>query len=208
MSRLGVGALLFLSSLAAPPGAAGQLSRTQIGFQVGYSRAGFSGEPTLSESREGSLFGVFVDRRIAGPAGVQLEFLLAKKGGGLSSAVGGTPVGIGVQLVYVEMPLLARLTIPTAGAVRPSLFGGGAFALNIGCDFQTEIPGQVLQQGCDEAGGVSISSTDVSAIAGGGVVWRTGGSEARLELRRGVGLEAVTPGVKNRVWAVLFGITF
>ncbi len=208
MSRLGVGALLLLSGLAAPPGAAGQLPGIQIGLQIGYSRAGFSGEPTLSESREGSLFGVFFDRRIAGPAGVQLEFLLAKKGGGLSSAIGGTPVGIGVQLVYVEIPLLARVTIPTGGALRPSLFGGGAFALNIGCDFQTEIPGQVLQQRCDEAGGVSLSSTDVSAIAGGGIVWRTGGSEARLELRRGIGLEDVTPGVRNRVWALLFGITF
>jgi hypothetical protein len=189
---------------------AGQDEHSDVGFQLGYSRARFSNDQSgLGESRSGSLFGVFVSRNLAGPLGAQLELFLAKKGGGLSTAVQNVPVLVSVQLVYLELPLLARFRIPVGGRLHPNLFGGGSLALNIGCDIQAEIPGVIEQQACDEAGDVALNTLDAGGVVGAGFEYDWRDSNARLEIRQTFGLREVSPGdtAKNRVWAILFGIT-
>jgi hypothetical protein len=195
--------------LTATPLAA-QDEHSDIGFQVGYSRARFSDDQSgLGESRSGSLFGVFVGSNLAGPLSAQLELFLAKKGGGLSTAVESVPVRVSVQLVYLEFPLLARFKIPVGGRLHPNVFGGGSLALNIGCDIQAEIPGVIEQQACDEAGDIELNTVDAGAVVGAGFEYDWRDSNARLEIRQTFGLREVAPGdpAKNRAWAILFGIT-
>src|SRR5688500_14588689 len=87
--------------LAAAPAAA-QEEHSDLGFQLGYSRARFSNDQSgLAESRSGSLFGVFLGAPVAGPLNAQAELFLAKKGGGLSTVLGTVPVQLSVQLVYI-----------------------------------------------------------------------------------------------------------
>ncbi|HEX2451347.1 MAG TPA: porin family protein [Gemmatimonadales bacterium] len=205
--RLPVLAVCFLC-IAAPAGA--QAEHSDLGFQIGYSRARLSGDQSgLAESRNGALFGVFLGAPVAGPLNLQAELFLAKKGGGLSTTINTVPIEISVQLVYVELPLLARLVIPVGGPLHPNLFGGGSVALNIGCDIQAEVPGLVAQQSCDEVGTIEANTFDLGAVVGAGIEYDWRKSNARLEIRQTIGLREVAPGgaAKNRVWAVLFGIT-
>ncbi len=194
--------------VAAPLAAQGE--HADIGFQLGYSRAKFTNDQSgLAESRSGSLFGVFVGTPVAGPLTAQAELFLAKKGGGLSAVVVNVPVQVSIQLVYLELPLLARFVIPLGGRLHPNVFGGGSVALNIGCDIQAEIPGLVAQQACDEAGTLEVNTLDLGAVVGAGFEYDWRKSSARLEVRQTFGLREVAPGdtARNRAWAILFGIT-
>jgi hypothetical protein len=200
-------ALLLL--LAAAPAAA-QREHADLGFQVGYSRARFSDQSGLDESRNGSAFGVFLGQPVAGPLSAQVELFLVKKGGGLTAVVSNTPVQLSLQLVYLELPLLARLAVPVGGRFHPNVFGGGAVALNIGCDIQAEVPGVISQVACDEAApDFVINSFDFGAVIGAGIEYDWRDSSARLEIRQTIGLREVAPGdpTKNRTWGILFGIT-
>jgi hypothetical protein len=183
-------------------------------MQIGYSESGFvGGAGSVNESRAGTLFGVFVDRRISGPLRAQFELFFAKKGGGFSSAVGDVPVRISAQLVYLEVPLLARLAIPVGSRrFRPVLFGGGAASFNIGCEFQAEVPGQVVQVACNDSGGVGVPlrGVDFGAIVGGGIEYSRRTTALRVEFREVFGLRPVLADdvLMNRTWAVLIGVTF
>jgi hypothetical protein len=55
-----------------------------------------------------------------------------------------------------------------------------------------------------------LAGSDFSAVLGGGLDYPWRGAHLRLEVRRTIGLRnvATSPDVKNRVWAVLLGITF
>lgn len=184
-----------------------------LGLQAGYSESGFVGGGTANENRSGTLFGVFVDRRLAGPLQAQFELFFSKKGGGFTSLVGDVPVRISAQLVYLEVPVLARFAIPVGNRrFRPVLFGGGSVSFNIGCEFQAEVPGQVVQVGCNDSAGVGIPlhEVDFALIAGGGFEYRRRGTAFRLEFREVFGQREVLADdvLKNRTWAILFGFTF
>jgi hypothetical protein len=194
---------------AAAPAAA-QREHSDLGFQLGYSHAQFNTDASdVVGSQTGSLFGIFVGVPVAGPLSAQAEIFLATKGGGLLTVVETTPVAVSVQLVYIEVPLLARVAIPLGGPLHPNLFGGGSLALNIGCDIQTAVPGLVAQQACDEPAQLAVNTFDMGAVVGAGFEYDWRDSNARLEIRQTFGLREVSPGdpSKNRTWAILFGIT-
>jgi hypothetical protein len=199
---------------AAPSVACGQGTsppdRTYLGFELGYSRASFS--PALgTEASEGGMIGGFIGQRLSNVFGLQAELLFTKKGG---SVPVDTPVGlvnVGVQLIYVEAPLLARVTLPLGTRLRPVVFGGGSFALSVGCEFQFQIQGAVTVARCDQPGtGLELSSTDWSGIFGGGLEYGWHRSAVRVEVRRFIGMRNLVEGVdqKNRAWVFLLGITF
>jgi hypothetical protein len=197
-----------LLGAAAPSLLSAQEDDTGVGFELGYSRASFA-PGGLTDAREGSLIGGFFSQRLAGPLSAQLELIFTTKGGSVSLATPAGPARAAIQLVYVELPLLARVTLPLGRRVRPVLLGGGSYALSVGCEFQ--IPGAFGEARCDQPGsGLELAKSDLSAIVGGGVeyAWRT--SAVRLELRRFVGLRDIVEGGegRNRVWVLLFGITF
>jgi hypothetical protein len=192
-----------------PPGLRAQERGTQIGFELGYSRAQFYPLGTLNESREGSLVAGFVSRRIAGPLSGQIELMMSRKGGGLSAAEAGGTVAGTVQLVYVEIPVLARVVLPI-GRLRPVLLGGGSLAVSVGCELQMEGADNIEQERCDGDSTASLAGSDFSAIFGGGLEYPLRSATLRLEVRRVLGLRNIAAGqeLKNRVWAVLLGITF
>jgi hypothetical protein len=192
-----------------PRGLPAQERGTQIGLELGYSSAQFRPAGTLNESREGSLVAGFVSRRIAGPLSGQIELMFSRKGGGLSAAGTGGTVLSSVQLVYVEVPLLARVAVPL-GRLRPVLIGGGSLAISVGCELQVEGADNLEQAPCDGGSSVSLAGSDFNAIFGGGLEYPLHSATLRLELRRVIGLRNLSAGedLKNRVWAVLLGITF
>jgi len=183
---------------------------TQIGFELGYSHAQFSPVGTPAATQDGSIIAGFLSRRIAGPLSAQIELMLSRRGGGLTAPdATGTFLGT-AQLVYIEIPVLARITVPV-GRLRPVLLGGGSFAVSVGCELQVEGSDNLEQQRCDgDSATVALAGSDFNAIIGGGLEYTLRSATLRLELRRIVGLRNLAPGqdLKNRVWAVLVGITF
>ncbi len=205
--------LLCCAGLLGPGPAVAQFSVPNMGLHLGYSQYGFvgAGATGVQESRGGSVFGIFVDRHLAGPVEAELELQFSKKGGGLSDQAQGVPVSVSVQLVYLELPLLAHIHVPIGGNhIRPFVVGGGSVGFKVGCDFQAEITGRVAQSSCDDPGGVSVAGTDFGAIVGAGFEYSWLSSAVRLEARETFGLRNLVPGpaVKNRGWGILLGITF
>jgi hypothetical protein len=195
---------------AVPCGLQAQSSRRALGFELGYSRASFA-PGGLSGAREGSLIGGFIGQQIGGPVSAQIELLLTTKGGALPVDTPAGPASAAVQLVYIEVPVLARIAVPLAGRLHPVLLGGGSYALSVGCEFQVDVPATLGQVRCDQPGtGLELVQSDLSAILGGGVEYRWRSSTVRLELRRFIGVRNVVEGGegKNRVWVALVGITF
>lgn len=187
-----------------------QGSRRALGFELGYSRASFV-PGGLSGVREGSLIGGFIGQRISGPVSAQIELLVSTKGGALAVDTPSGPTRAAVQLVYIELPLLARVALPLGRRLHPVVLGGGSYALSVGCEFQLDVPGAFGQLRCDQAGtGLELVQSDLSAILGGGLEYLWHRSTVRLELRRFIGLRNVVEGGegKNRAWVALFGITF
>lgn len=191
---------------AVPQGISAQEPGTQLGFELGFSRARFQPADAQAASRDGSLIAGFITRRIAGPLSGQVELMFSRKGGSLT-----TPGAAGtVQLIYVEVPVLARVTLPV-GRLRPVLLGGGSFAVSVGCELQVQGPDNIEQQRCDGAGAdPALAGTDLSAIVGAGLEYPWRGSHVRLEIRRTIGAKNLLANdpLKNRVWAALLAITF
>ena len=202
--------LLLAGLVGVLPGALRAQGReTQIGFELGYSQAKFSPAGTPSATQEGSIVAGVLSRRIAGPLNGQIELMLSRRGGGLSAAAPGGAL-LGAQLVYIEVPVLARITVPV-GRLRPVLVGGGSFAVSVGCELQVEGTDNIEQERCDgDSATVALAGSDFNAVFGGGLEYTMRSATLRLELRRIVGLRNLAPGqdLKNRVWAVLAGITF
>jgi hypothetical protein len=202
--------LVLAGLLGALPGEVrAQEPGTQIGFELGYSRSRFQPVGALDESRDGSLIAGFAARRIAGPLSGQIELMFSRRGGGLSTAGATGPVIGTVQLIYVEVPVLARVAVPI-GRLRPVLLGGGSFAISVGCELQVEGGDNIEQERCDGDSSISLTGSDFNAIFGGGLEYPWHGATLRLELRRMIGLRNIAPtgDLKNRVWAALLGITF
>jgi hypothetical protein len=200
-----------------PPVAAAQAPspragpRPAVGAEVGYSRSSLGGpDATKLRSRQGALTGVFLQVPVAGPLSVRPEILFALKGGGAQTALGsgGTPE-VDIDLAYLEMPVLLRGTV-ARGRFRPTLFGGPAPALKIGCDLRRIAPDPRGRVSCDEADSIGFNGFDVGLVVGGGLEVRWPQSALALEVRYNTGLRSVIKDsdVRNRAFGIMLALTF
>ncbi|UCG62067.1 MAG: PorT family protein [Candidatus Zixiibacteriota bacterium] len=133
----------------------------EIGLKTGLSQGTWSAENTgfvstiryalsdmdftddfAASSRMGFQAGGFVAVSMSKYFSIQPELILIKKGVSVEgSAVREAPspdaetltyiLDERISLTYLEIPVLAKLTIPTPGNVRPSVYIGPAFAFNL-----------------------------------------------------------------------------
>jgi outer membrane protein with beta-barrel domain len=206
-----LGGILVLLGLLAPALLLGQGRRASVGAQVGYSRADLGGPDAAGiRARQGALTGVY----LTGPFGRILEFrpelLFALKGGRTDvSLEDGTIATLDIDLAYIEVPLLARVTLPT-GRFRPVLFGGPATGFQIGCDLQVILPTQPVRSSCREAGVALFRTFDFGVVGGGGVEFGWSQSALSLEARYTAGIRSIVDGatVRNRAFGVMLALTF
>jgi Outer membrane protein beta-barrel domain len=210
----GLGLALCLSA-----GRAGAQDRAAVGAEVGYSRADLTGENSqLVESRQGAITGVYLHVPFNRLVSVRPELLFSLRGGQALVGVADSDdfAEIGVELAYLELPLLARLVLPR-GRFRPAVFGGPSVALQIGCDFLFILAPDTSRSTCGERDTTDV--IDVSQVREWDLAWVVGGamelhlSRTTLSLqgRYTRGLRSVLEGgvdLRNRTLAVLFGLTF
>jgi outer membrane protein with beta-barrel domain len=206
-ARLGTAVCL----LTAPLGVAvAQGQRATVGAELGYSRSDLRGaDATGIQARQGALTGVYLEAPLVGRLRLRPELLFALKGGRATTDVqGGGTALLDIELAYIEMPILLKLT-PLRRRVRPVLFAGPAPALQIGCDFQVILPNQPVSATCAEAG-FSVRDLDLGLVAGAGFEIRWPQSALALEARYTSGLRSILDGaeVRNRAFGLVFALTF
>jgi outer membrane protein with beta-barrel domain len=206
-ARLGTAVWLLTAPLSA---AVAQEQRSTVGAELGYSRSDLRGaDATGVSARQGALTGVYLDAPLVGRLSFRPELLFALKGGRATTDLeGGGTALLDIELAYLEMPILLKLT-PLRRRIRPVLFAGPAPALQIGCDFQVILPNQPVSATCAEAG-FSVRDLDVGLVAGAGMEIRWGQSALALETRYTSGLRSILKGaeVRNRAFGVVFVLTF
>jgi hypothetical protein len=216
MARAALGIALCLLAVARNAGA--QEERAGVGAQVGYSRAGLTGRNAdLEGSRQGAITGVYLHLPMNRMVSVRPELNFSLRGGRtLARIVDSETIAlIDIELAYLELPVLARLTLPR-GRFRPAVFGGPSVGVQIGCDFLIIVPtdslratcGQKDPTGADEVTGVR--EWDVGWVAGAAIEMHLPRTTLALQGRYSSGFRSVleTVDLKNRGMALLFGLTF
>jgi hypothetical protein len=197
------------SASTAASRAAAWYTRPAVGFQVGYSRSNIAlgGGGNLLTSRQGAISGVYLQFPLSDIFAIRPELLFSLKGGSTVATIGSEgEQSIDIELAYIELPVLFRVTFPT-GSVRPVLFGGPAMAIQVGCDFSFSDGDQST---CGQDNLSTVRGWDFGLVGGGGVEKRLRRATIALEARYTAGMRSIVEGVdlKNRAFGLVFAVTF
>lgn len=164
-----------------------------------------------TDTRAGLCGGLFASLALTRWFSVQPEVLYSAKGQSNKEAEGNP----GIKLHYVEVPLLAKLTIPTETIVSPNLFFGPSMAFKVdarlkGSDLSVDI-------------GDYIKTMDIGLVFGGGLDFALRSLKLTVDARYTLGLRDIgdLPGelyaslpkgsdidFKNRTISLMFGLGF
>lgn len=208
-----VAALLFI--VAAEPTAA----QMKLGIRAGATISDLSIDtegvgPDL-DSRSGLALGAYLDIPLSGGLYFQPGIGLAQKGAKLSDTVEGEEISLGINLDYIEVPLLFRYAFPTSGSLGVHLLAGPALSFESGCGLAIEGEGVSIDIDCDQGAEedfeVDTESFDFGAMFGGGITFPLGGVTGTLEALYNLGLANIAGGEgedtsKNRAFYLTAGI--
>jgi hypothetical protein len=165
MRCAGVAGLVALTALAASTLPAQPRSLTSV--VAGATFASLRGvDDAQLDQRTGLMAGLSHVRPLAGALALQPELLVVGKGAEQATPVVGTSRGL--DLTYLEMPILLRLAIARDAVLNPHLYAGPYLGLRIRC----RIEGRGGD--CDDLDGISTRTVDVGGIAGAGVSVQSG----------------------------------
>lgn len=197
------------SASTAASRAAAWYTRPAVGVQVGYSRSDIAlgGGGNLLNSRQGAISGVYLQFPLSEIFAIRPELLFSLKGGSAVATIGSEgEQNIDIELAYIELPVLFRVSFPT-GSVRPVLFGGPAMAIQVGCDFSFS---DSVRSTCGQDNLSIVRGWDFGLVGGGGVEKRLRRAIIALEARYTAGMRSIVEGVdlKNRAFGLVFAVTF
>lgn len=206
-----VSALVALVVLA--PSAAGQ--GLDIGAEAGINVSDLTVEDdegnTETETRTGLRVGAVLRWGFSPLLGLQTGGYYSEKGA--TAVEAGTDLGI--DLAYVEVPLLLTVSIPTGPSpLTPRLYAGPQVAFETSCELAGSSGPFSVSSSCedavDEGIGLDPASTDLSVVLGGGLDLSAGPGALTVDARYDLGLSDInefegTEGLKNRAFSVSAG---
>ncbi len=196
------------STSTAASRAAAWYTRPAAGVEVGYSRTDLAlgGGGNLLTSRQGAITGAYLQFPLHDIFAIRPELLFSLKGGSTVANIG-EETNIDIELAYIELPVLFRVSFPT-GSIRPVLFGGPALAIQIGCDFSFSVDSTRSTCGQDSLN--NVRSWDFGLVAGGGVEKRLRRATIALEARYTAGTRSILEDVdlRNRAFGLVLAVTF
>ena len=165
-----------------------------FGIKGGAALAQLRGEVEGEEDAEttdrklGFAVGVFGTIPLGPALALQPEVLYVQKGGAFTEE--DLEVEADLNLDYVQVPVLVKLTLPAGGAIVPSLYAGpyASYAVSREFEFDADVVGGVI-----DAEDV-IERLDYGVALGADVGFNLGGSGATLGLRYDLGLANVAEG--------------
>ena len=197
------------STSTAASRAAAWYTRPAAGVEVGYSRTDLAlgGGGSLLTSRQGAITGAYLQFPLRDIFAIRPELLFSLKGGSTVADAGPGEGNIDIELAYIELPVLFRVSFPT-GTIRPVLFGGPALAIQIGCDFSFDV--DATRSTCGQDSLTTVRGWDFGLVGGGGVEKRLRRATIALEARYTVGTRSILEDLEltNRAFGLVLAVTF
>ena len=150
---------------AAPASSRAQMLIPDFGITAGLNFATFGGKDAAGSDRTTTFM---VGASAIFPVNQQFSFqpeLLYSRKGAETTELGTTAK---IKLAYLDVPLLAKITLPTQSTLKPALYFGPSVGLNVSCDIEVTDPTGSISSSCDDAG-FKARSLDVGLIAGAGM---------------------------------------
>jgi outer membrane protein with beta-barrel domain len=174
----------------------------QIGAIVGATFSTLRGIDGL-DSRTGLIGGLSLVLPGAGPFAIQTGALFVSKG-----AKGSTSNADGLEINYLEVPLLLRIGLGLGTGPSPHIYAGPYLGYQLDCTVQG------TSANCDDVPGVSTKTVDVGGIVGGGLDFGFGPLVLTAGLRYGFGVSkvadfefgSVRESAKNGTFAIYTGL--
>lgn len=207
------GALLLPAgaAVAQPSPAPAPASRPRFGLVAGMNFATLDFDDPSTDELVETKVGLAVGGVAQFPFSPVMSFesgaLLSQKGARYDlDGLGGGEAS--VDLTYLEVPVLLRFHVPTAGSMRPMFGVGGAVGFLLSAKAKFEGDTEDIED--------DTSNVDVGLAVGAGLEFSLGGAAAIVEGRYTHGLsniaedsaDADTVEVKNRVLTLLAGVMF
>lgn len=178
----------------------------KAGLRAGAMTSSFYGEDAGDVSYRSHIGGgLFVTYQFNEYLGVQPEVLFSAKGARVGGPAMGAAADVTYHISYLEVPVLARVFLPTSGAVQPSFLVGPALDIKLyGEADDRNLEGQV-------------EGLDYSVVAGVNLSYAIGGYHLRqreltLDVRYILGFNNVfdmagNPDVRNQAFAFTLGFS-
>ena len=173
-----------------------------LGITGGLNLATVTGD-NVEENEIKTLFGLggFLNIPLSNVFSVQPQILYMVKG----SEFGDAADDIGMKLAYLDIPVLARVAIPTIGAVTPCLLLGPYVGLNMSAKAYVGDDEEDIKD--------NTSSTDFGLIFGAGLDYEMGSGILTFDARYALGLTDIddtddSTEVSNRVISIMVGYGF
>ncbi len=166
---------------------------------ISSSGGGVSVSPS---NRTGFIVGVFADLPVAPHFAIQPEALYVMKGASLALDVIGFSGTGTVKFDYLEIPVLAKVSVPTSSEAVPYVFAGPTFSFLLRAKATaTGFPDTDVKS--------DFKTTDVGIAFGGGVQFGMFLAELRYTLGL-TNIDNTNSGIteKNRALAIMAGIRF
>ncbi len=164
-------------------------SSVRVGVKLGPSFASMSGaatEGTETKMKAGLTAGLFAEFGLSEFVSFQPEALLVMKGVKKEYSAEGEamdPISVteNVKLVYLQMPILAKIKIPTKGKIAPHFLFGPALSFNLSGKDDVSGYGDANVDGDFDI--ANVKSMDFSGIIGFGVDFPVGSVRGSAEVR-------------------------
>ena len=208
--RRAAAALALASAIGALAPSAAQGQTPYLGVQLGGTLSTFGGSAAQLESHRGGLVaGAILGLRLGRAVALESAPAWVQKGAEGTLQGFEEPIATDLEIDYLQLPLLLRLTLPTGLAARPVLLAGGAVAFRLGCSAATAESELALTYDCAASDAAEpLAGTDWSLIGGAGVEIDLGRSALALEARydRSLGDNGEIAGIENRAWVGSVGL--
>jgi hypothetical protein len=184
-----------------------------FGVKGGASLSHVNADLFDTDNRTGFVGGVYGAFDLSPNIGVQPELLFVRKGAKLFSTevtISGFTfgeVGTTLDVDYLELPVLLRLSLPTAGPVDARLLAGPVASLKVNEQLRTTGLIDV------KLGTNQVKTSDFGLAVGGAVAVRNGGLDVVAEGRYTFGLSNISDlpfggDVKNGAFYAMLGLEF
>jgi hypothetical protein len=200
--------------LAIAPGAVSRArAETAFGVKGGLVLSHVTADLFDTDNRTGFVGGVYGAFDVSPNFGVQPELLFVRKGAKLFSTdvtIGGITfgrVGTSLDVDYLEVPVLLRLSLPTADPVEARLLAGPVASFKVGEQLSTSgLIGVKLDTD-------QVKTSDFGLAVGGAVAVRNGSMDVVAEGRYTFGLSNISDlpfggDVKNGAFYATLGLEF
>lgn len=198
--------------LATSPAFALQDSPLSLGPKLGLNYSDLTGDVSDEVgSKLGFAGGAFLAYAFGDWFTLQPEVLYSQKGGTATWEVRGEERTETVSLDYIEIPVLAVLTIPTQSRWTPKFFVGPAFGFLISAEDKREVDGEEVGTEDIKDG---LKDYDIGVVFGGGLDVKVGPGAITTDIRYNWGVTNIvddeddSDSVKNGVFSFMVGYAF